>query len=1123
MKGFRVVIAVNLVMNSLPPFMTHHHSLMQSTTYARCWLVLILLLPGFGLAQSKLRPVQFGQGTLEIPTYTFGRGETGAPLFRSVPSPGHYPYTAMDRGSLSQKPVLVKYDSLILENEYLKVILLPELGGRLWSAYDKVSKRDIFYNPGVIKPSRYNQRQAWPVGNLEVYGPYDAHMLTWPGEPWAWAMQGNVDGSASVVLSHIDHFFRNKISLQVTLHPARAFIETTILLHNRNLLPNRYLLWTNAGVPASEGTRFVYPMTKTIGHDSSELGTWPVENGVDLSWYKNNKNMLGVFGLDLYDHFISAYDYTQDYGTICTADRFLARGVKTWTWGTGPAAQRHMQSYTDSNVPYVEVQSGRFVWDGNYEFIGPGMSDGWTEYWYGAGGLGGLSTASRDLALSLELPSGNSGSATLTATPTGNFPATQMELLVGDETVWKTTADLLVGKVFKATLGLPETAAQRVLLLKIMSSQGTSLAYYSIYPGNAHPNAIYASDAVPRKFGPLEALTAEEAFQKGLGHEKFGQLDEADTAYQAALSKDGGFVPAHLQLGLMALDRVENSKAIEHFEAVLKRDPVNSEAHYYLGVAQMELGNLSQARLHFYRLLPSSEKFKLRDYGLGLLALASGDLAEAGRRLRASAQAGATNVSIRQAYLYWLRKTGQAATFKTESEAILKLDPTNAFVPAENWLTSGAPVSVEAMDRACARHPQGYLELATDYMRLSAWQEAGQILDRALVLARTSGQPPYPMLHYYRAFVAGKSHERETVQKALNAGRESDLEMEIYPFRRESVQVLSWVRQMEAGDANARALLGDLLYHEGRRGEALECWREALKIQPQHFPGLRDLGLALLEQGGTKEALPLLTRASEVRPQHLSTTILVARLNAKAGQLEAARETLERALQARPGNDELIEGLASVQVQLGAAQRAMDLLSHHTFEPRHQSYSLLRLYQATRLMLALDAAGRKDFSEAVRQVELAAKPSANLGMDDFAALESARIHAFLALLKQAREDQKGSLQSWRAAAATSDDDVECEGLFRAIGLWKTGQKDEAEKWFNEFERLNPKRQQDNSVEVRTQAFTLAGLYAAFRKDTHGAKANFQKAIDADPSNLFARQGEAWLEAGLLKTLADVGP
>jgi tetratricopeptide (TPR) repeat protein len=122
-----------------------------------------------------------------------------------------------------------------------------------------------------------------------------------------------------------------------------------------------------------------------------------------------------------------------------------------------------------------------------------------------------------------------------------------------------------------------------------------------------------------------------------------------------------------------------------------------------------------------------------------------------------------------------------------------------------------------------------------------------------------------------------------------------------------------------------------------------------------------------------------------------------------------------------------------------------------------------------------------------------------------------------------KDNPKAALQSWKAAASTSDDDVEGEGLFRAIALCKSGRKAEAEQWFREFERLGPKRQQDNSVEVRTQAFTLAGLYDVFRKDITAAKATFQKALEADPTNLFARQAEAWLEAGLLKTLPIAEP
>ncbi|MGH9938193.1 MAG: DUF5107 domain-containing protein, partial [Blastocatellia bacterium] len=284
--------------------------------------------------------VRFTRGELEIPTYTFSRSETVAPLFKSADGAALYPYARLDRDSMSRKPVPARYESLTLENEYLRVVLLPELGGRIWSARDKVADREIFYYTSVIKPTTYNQRGGWPAGNLEVYGPYDAHMLTWPGEAWPWAFRRNRDGGATVILSHIDHFFRNKLSMEVTLRPGRSFIELNLQLRNNNALPNRYLLWTNAGVRATDGTRFVYPMTKTIAHVSSDIGSWPVAGNVDISWYKNNKSMLGVFGLDLYDDFIAAYDHDADHGTICYADRRLARGVKTWTWGTGEAAMR---------------------------------------------------------------------------------------------------------------------------------------------------------------------------------------------------------------------------------------------------------------------------------------------------------------------------------------------------------------------------------------------------------------------------------------------------------------------------------------------------------------------------------------------------------------------------------------------------------------------------------------------------------------------------------------------------------------------------------------------------------------------------------------------------------------
>ncbi len=1085
----------------------------------------LCLLFFLAIAQGADSPgeVRFTRGTIEVPTYVFGRAETVAPLFQSVEKGGLYPYTAMDRDSLSGAPQSVTYEALTLENEYVRVVLLPALGGRIWQAEDKKAGREIFYRTRSIKPSQYNQRGAWPVGGLEVYGPFDAHMLTWPGEPWAWASRQHSDGSVSVLLTHVEHFFRNKVSMEVTLRPGRSFLELSIRLRNDNLLPNRYLFWTNAGIPATEGTRFVYPMTRTIGHDSANLGTWPVVEGVDLSWYKNNKNMLGVFGLDLYDNFIAGYDYAADYGTVCFTDRRQARGVKTWTWGTGPAAMRHMAAYSDGEGPYIEVQSGRFVWDGNYEFIDPGRSDGWTEYWYGMGGLGGLTTATRDAGIHLRKPADGSESIDLTLVPTGSFPGSRLEIRAGDDLLWSQQADVRVGEPLRSSVSVKGRAASEPLEFRVITASGERLVDYGFRLDQSHPDAVFARDAIPRSFGPLDSLPIEEIFQKALGHEKFGQLEEARSVYRSALEKDPGYAPAHLQLGLLDLERWDHQGALGHFEKVLERDPVNGDAHYYLAVAKFEVGRLDEARRHLYRLLPNSGRYERRDYGLALIDFREGRPTSALNLLRSAVGRQPRDLAARKALALALRRSGFAAEADQEVDAILLDDPTSSFAAAEKWLSLApdrSAAGLEQLDKACARHVQGYLELATEYFRLSAWREAERVAQAGIQAAESRKQRLDPLLYYYQAYALDKEGKNEASGPAFQAAGRLPLDLEIYPFRREDIGILRRILEVAPNQANAAVLLGDILYSRNRRDEAVVCWRKALATSPRHFSALRDLGMALMEAGTAQESLSLLTQAAEVRPDHVSTTVLVARLHARGGHPELARQAFERALQKAPGQDLLIENLAGVEAQLGNPRKALDLVSGHTFNPRHQSYSLLRLYQALRCMLALEILNRDGLAPAVEQVRLAGRPPGNLGVDDFVALQSSRLAVFQALLERRAGEESAAMDSWRAAARTNDDDIEGEGLFRAMGMIHAGDRAAAEQWFREFERVNRQRKSDNSTEVRTQAHYLAGVYEAFRGREDAARQELEKALVIDQSYLFARQALEWMKAGLFRGLVD---
>jgi tetratricopeptide (TPR) repeat protein len=170
------------------------------------------------------------------------------------------------------------------------------------------------------------------------------------------------------------------------------------------------------------------------------------------------------------------------------------------------------------------------------------------------------------------------------------------------------------------------------------------------------------------------------------------------------------------------------------------------------------------------------------------------------------------------------------------------------------------------LDRACAHHPQGYLELATEYFRLSAWKEAAQVLDHGLDVTAAKGQAPYPLLLYYRAYATTRLGDQQIARQFAERARQEDLKLVIFPFRAEDVRVLRTAMRLEPNDANAASLLGDLLYSRNRQEEATQLWAAALQADPHNFSALRDLGMAKLAAGKQEEGLGLLTRASEAHP-----------------------------------------------------------------------------------------------------------------------------------------------------------------------------------------------------------------------------------------------------------------
>ncbi len=1055
-------------------------------------------------------------GQITVPTYTFGEAPNTAPLFEVGNGKGIYPYGPLDRDSLSASPQPISYQSITIENDYLRVVFLPELGGRIWSAWDKQTQRNLFYTDSVIKPSAYNQRGGWPVGNLEVYGPFDAHMLTWPGEPWPWTIQHHSDGSATVILSHIDHFFRDKLFMEVTLRPGRSFVELTLRLHNRNQLPNRYLLWTNAGIPATEGTRFVYPMTRTIGHDTEDFGSWPVYRGVDLSWYRNNKTMLGVFGLDVYDDFLAAYDYTADHGTVCAKNHQIARGIKTWTWGTGQTGMRHLESYADSGLPYIEVQSGRFVWDGNYEFIAPGESDGWTEYWYGASGLGGLTTATPDLAV--RLATGPDGVEAVLL-PTGDFSDASFSWAPDGRPEYATEPiNLRAGQPLRKLVPVETSGQVKSIRVRVTSGDATLLDYRFNLDGEP-PKGEFAADAIPRDFGPSDSLTLEELYLKGLTEEKLGRADRAEAAYREALQRDPLYVAPNLRLGLIALSRFQEEEALKFFNQALDRAPSDSELHYLIGVTLTRMGRDEDAREHFYRVIPSAAQFDQRDFNLGLIALRKGDVGQALGLLQTAAKRLPEQSSAQQAYAFSLRREDRRTEAEPVIARLVSADPTSAFAAAElGFWDSWPEARVEALDQVLASHPQGYLELATEYMKLGAWKEVQFLADLAIRAASRNGGSPYPILLYYRADALDHLGETDQARALLADASRTDVKISFFPFRRETVSVLEACLELLPRDSNAASLLGDLYYSRQRHDEAIKLWEAAADWNPAHFSSLRNLGWAFLARGDSERAVGFLERALQVRPDHLETATSLTQLYARLGKTDQALAVIEQLNIRNPKNDQVVELTARIRALAGDVNGSLSLLNDHQFGIRHQSYSLLHLYQSVQLLKSVEEFRKGAIQEALLHVDAAAHVPANLGVDDFAALKSSRLLAFRALLLEASGDRDRSLEAWNAAAETVDQDFDGEGLFRAIALAHIGKRESAARWFTEFEQVNPTRQKDNDAAVRIHATYLAGIYAIYRGESRKGLEGFNRALDGDASDMMVRHAIAAFDAGILSGL-----
>jgi tetratricopeptide (TPR) repeat protein len=1070
------------------------------------WVVFAVIT--FSAAAAETIPVKAYEGSIRIPTYEHSARETEPPLFANSAVSGMYPFTTFLM-PYKDGPTEKQYRAIFLENQYLKVTYIGEFGGRIYSVFDKLRNREMLYRNDVVKPAPYNPRNSWPQSGMELTGPHDLHTLTLYSEPyWANKVVPREDGSVSLALGEVDPVYGMNVSLTATLHPGIAALQISISCYNGRDTRQPQMFWINTAISATPGTRFIYPMSRTVGHTTADIADWPIYNGIDYSLDRNNTHMLGVFGIDIYDNFQGAYQFDRDYGIFRFADRRIVQGMKLWTFGYGEGSKRFEEGYTDHAGPYVELQSGRHVWDGHYEWVAPHTIESWSEWWIPVAKTGGLTTLTRDVALKLDVNA--DASLKIVLAPTRVVTSARLLVTAQAGTLLDTRLDLDPAQPFvtsvKGTKG-----GEAGLTVTVTDATGATLLQYKRPdqdPGRREYTPFTRPLEEHRK--PADQMSVEDLT---LAAEfRLKELDEAGARalLGQALKLDPGYSRAHILLAMTDFEDGHYEQTVTDCNQAIQRDPYADTAYYYLALSQFALRRDSEAERNLYFIWPDSAYYGKREYQLGLLSVRRAERDAARMHFKNAVTANGQDLQARLALAFLLREAGKTAEAERELQAVEELDPTNRVVAAERWLANSNADKQNELLRLLGGQTQEAMQTVLFYRNLQQWDAAVKIL----MLTDQNSRDPWgttPEFYYVLAYCQRKAGNASAADASLTKARAASGHVDRFPYRAESEAPLAEAVRLEPRDTTARFDLGCLLYFRGRPKEAIAQWEAVIHSNPDDFSARRALGLAYAEQGEPLEkAAAELEAAVKLRPSHIATFDDLSSLYARAGRFEDQLALLTKAQQQSPANDDLAEAILTTDLNLSHYRDADELIQKHSFSTHHRSYVLRDTYRIMRYGEGGEAFHHGDFSQALSLFEAALHPPASMAVDTFAGQSSPRLDYYIGRAQEALGHKAEAKKSYQDALAGMEqlsgdrDSWNSENFFMVLALDRLDRRDEALRLEQHFTKFAETEKDSLNPNHRAEAQFLLGLISRHHGETQEAQKLLTSALQARPDLLAAR-------------------
>jgi tetratricopeptide (TPR) repeat protein len=723
-------------------------------------VMIVCLLPFYFLnayAQTGTATVREYQKTFT--TYPYS-DPSPVPVLTSL-----YPYFRYE--GYTDKPVQKSWKVVELENDYIKVMIMPEIGGKVWTAIEKSTNQPFIYYNHAIKFRDIAMRGPYTSGGLELNYGIIGHTPNC-ATPVDYVIENNVDGSVSCIVGVLDLLTRSNWRLEIRLPRDKAYFITRSFWYNSTPIDQPYYHWLNGGYKAGGNLEFIYPGTRYIGH-AGEYADWPVNssNGKNISFYESNDfggyKSYHVFGK--LTNFSGGYWHDDEFGVVRYGSYDDKAGKKIWIWGLSGQGMIWEKLLTDTDGQYVEMQSGRLFNQNGFtatitpfkhrSFV-PYCTDIWTEYFYPVLRTRGYVEANEYGALNIK---DENGYLKIYFSPVQAIND-RIEITEGSRNIYSRDLNLKPLNTFRDSVRFEGNSQNLTVTIG-----GNKLVYHS------DPKAGVLSRPVdaPEDYDWDSAYGLYTQGKEDMDQKMYPQAEEK---LEASLQKDPDYLPALVKITELYYRNMLYKKALGSAMKALSIDTHDGAANYYYGLVNENLGNTTDAIDGFSLATLSSEYRSAAYTELARIYLKDRNLEKAMGFTERAVDYNRYNIEALQLQAVICRYMNDTPRESEVLEKILSYDPLNHCSLFEKYLLEPDDENKTGfMSMIRNELPQEtFIELAVWYYNSGCPSEAEKVFSLSPQNAETI---------YWLSFLNNRKVDCSTIDPAF-----------VFPFRSETGAIL---------------------------------------------------------------------------------------------------------------------------------------------------------------------------------------------------------------------------------------------------------------------------------------------------------------------------------------------